>query len=144
MTTYTLTELYDKRSELAGLIIQAEKRARELRADLAHVEAAIRILRPGTELPKLVPKRVEYRPRYFKRGALATTIRNYMREHADSEIAVADMMPLVIGDRVVNPAEYQKIAVGAYDALRRMERKGSVERIGDGWKVARWRLAGEA
>jgi len=51
MTTYTLTELSDKRNELAGLIEQAEKQARQYRADLAHVEAVIRILRPGTELP---------------------------------------------------------------------------------------------
>jgi hypothetical protein len=64
MTSYTLTELFDKRAELAGLILQAEKQARQLRADLAHVEATIRILRPGIELPKVVPKRVEYRPRY--------------------------------------------------------------------------------
>lgn len=48
MTTYTIKELFDKRAELAGLIVQAEKQARQLRADLAHVEAAIRILRPGT------------------------------------------------------------------------------------------------
>jgi hypothetical protein len=52
------------------LILQAELCARQLRADLAHVEATIRILRPGIELGKVVPKRVEYRPRYFKRGEL--------------------------------------------------------------------------
>ena len=68
MTTYTLTELFSKRAEIAGLIVQTEKQVRQLRADLAHVEATIRILRPGTELPKLVPRRVEFRPRYFKRG----------------------------------------------------------------------------
>lgn len=44
MTTYTLTELFDKRNELAGEILQAEKRARQLRADLAHVEATRRSL----------------------------------------------------------------------------------------------------
>ncbi|HEX3860360.1 MAG TPA: hypothetical protein VHY35_01555 [Stellaceae bacterium] len=141
MTTYTISELHDKRSELAGEIIQTEKRVKQLRDDLAHVEATIRILRPGIDLPKLVPKRVEYRPRYFKRGALALTIRNYMREHGEEPVAVVDMMPLAIGERTINPAEYQKIAIGVYDALRRMERKGSVQRVGQGWKVARWTLA---
>src|SRR3954452_3831697 len=102
MTTYTLTELHDKRAELAGEIIQAEKRARELRADLAHVEAAIRILRPGEGLPKVVPRRVEFRPRYFRRGALAKLILDYMREHAGEAVAVADMMPLVAVDRTLN------------------------------------------
>lgn len=51
MTTYTLSELFDKRNELAGLILQAEQQARALRADLAHVEATIRILRPGIDCP---------------------------------------------------------------------------------------------
>jgi hypothetical protein len=144
MTSYTLTELFDKRSELAGLIVQAEKQARQLREDLAHVEATIRILRPGIELPKIVPKRVEFRPRYFKRGALARLILDYMRDHAGAEVAVADIMPLAIGDRTLNTAEYQRVAVGAYEALRRMERKRLVTRTGEGWKAARWRLAGEA
>jgi len=144
MTTFTLTELFDKRSELAGLILQAEKQARELRDDLAHVEATIRILRPGIDLPKIVPKRVEYRPRYFKRGTLARLITEYMRDHAGAEVAVANILPLAIGDRTLNAAERQRIAVGVYEALRRMERKRLVTRAGEGWKGARWRLASEA
>ena len=140
MTTFALAELIDKRAELAGEIIQAEKRARELRADLAHVEATIRILRPGIELGKVVPRRVEFRPRYFKRGALAKLILDYMREHAGETIAVADIMPAAIGDRSLNPAEHRRVAVGIYEALRRAERKGIVSREGEGWKNACWRL----
>jgi hypothetical protein len=82
MTTFAIAELFDKRAELAGQIVQAEKQARQLRADLAHVEAAIRVLRPGIELPKVVPRRVEFRPRYFKRGQLTRLILDYMRSHA--------------------------------------------------------------
>jgi hypothetical protein len=141
MTTATLAELHDKRAELAGQIIQAEKLARQLRNDLAHVEAAIRILRPGIELGKVVPKRVEYRPRYFKRGDLARLIRDYMREHAGQPVAAADILPLAIGDRILNPAEHNRVAVGIYEALRRLERKGVVVRDGEGWKAASWRLA---
>lgn len=140
MTTYTLTELFDKRSELAGLILQSEKRTRELREELIHIEAAIRILRPGIDMPKIVPKRVEYRPRFFKRGELARLCSNYMREHAGKTVAVADMLPSAIGDRTVNTAERYRIAVGVYESLRRMERKGIVTRTGEGWKAARWRL----
>lgn len=139
MTTYTLAELHDKRAEIAGQIIQLEKQARQLRANLAHVEATIRILRPGIELGKIVPKRVEYRPRYFKRGELANLLRGYMRGHP-SDVAIADIMPLALGDRNPNPEEYQRIAVGLYEALNRLRRKGTVERIGQGWKGSRWRL----
>lgn len=141
MTTYTLTELHDKRAELAGLIIQADKQAREYRADLAHVEATIRILRPGIELPKIVPKRVEFRPRHFARGVLARLILDYMRDHAGETVAVAGILPLAIGDRSLNTAERNRVALGVYEALRRAERKGIVERAGEGWKAARRLLA---
>ena len=141
MTTYTLTELHEKRAELAGEIIQAEKRVRELRADLAHVEATIRILRPGIELGKVVPRRVEFRPRYFKRGTLAKLILDYMRQHAGETVTVADILPTAIGDRSLNLAEHKRVAVGIYEALRRAERRRLVNRNGEGWKSARFRLA---
>src|SRR5690242_20331668 len=111
MTTYTLTELFDKRAELAGEIILAEKRARQLRADLAHVEAAIRILRPGIDLGKVVPRRIEFRPRYFKRGELTRLILDFMREHAGQTVAVSDIMPLAVGERTPNATEYRNIEI---------------------------------
>ena len=69
MTTFTLKELHDKRAELAGEVILLEKRARELRADLVDVEATICILRPGEDLPKIVPRRVEVPTPPFQSGA---------------------------------------------------------------------------
>src|SRR3954468_12930586 len=117
MTTFTLKELHDKRAELAGEIIQLEKRAREMRADLAHVEATIRILRPGIELSTVVPRRVEFRPRYFKRGELTRLVLDFMREHAGQTVAVADIMPRAAGDRNLTPADYRRVEIVVYEAL---------------------------
>jgi hypothetical protein len=144
MTTYTLTDLFDKRAELAGQIVQAEKLARQLRADLAHVEAAIRILRPGIELPKVVPRRVEFRPRHFKRGQLTRLILDFMRDHATAEsVAVADIMPAAVGDRNLNSAEYRRIEIVVYEALKKLAKRGMVQQTGQGPKTARWRLSAE-
>lgn len=140
MTTYTLTELYDKRAELAGLILQAEKRARELRAELTHIEAAIRILRPGTDLPKLVPKRVEFRPRYFKRGQLTKLLFNYLREHAGQPVTVDDILPLAIGDRVLSAREKEILRNTIHTAIHKMTKRGIVERLPAQGRVVRWRL----
>ena len=144
MTTFALAELFDKRAELAGQIVQIEKQARQLRADLAHVEAAIRVLRPGTELPKVVPRRVEFRPRYFKRGQLTRLILDYMRAHAGETVAVADIMPAAVGDRNLNSAEYRRVEIVAYEALHKLAKRGAVQQTGQGAKVARWQLGGEA
>jgi len=72
---------------------------------------------------------------------LTSLCADYMREHAGSEVAVAEMLSLAIGERTVNTAERYRIAIGVYEALRRMERLGLVTREGEGWKGARWRLA---
>jgi hypothetical protein len=143
MTAYTRKELHDKRAKLVREIIQLETRARELRADLAYIETAIRFLWPGEELPKVVLRRGERRPHHFKRGALTKLILDYMREHAGEVVSVADMMPLVAEGRTLNLAEYQRAAVGVYGALRRAETKQLIERTGEGWKAATWRLAAE-
>lgn len=143
MTTQTLAELHDKRAELAGLIIQVEKQARQLRADLAHVEAAIRILRPGVELEKVVPRRVEFRPRYFKRGELTRLVLGFMREHAGQTVAVADIMPRAAGDRNLNPADYRRVEVVVYEALKKLAKRGAAQQTGQGTKAARWRLSAE-
>ena len=140
MTTYTLTELFNKRAELAGLIVQAEKQVRQLRADLAHVEATIRILRPGTELPKIVPRRVEFRPRYFKRGQLTRLIRDYLRDHVAEAVAVADIMPAAVGDRTLNSVEYRRVEIVVYEALKKLAKRGTVRQTGQGAKSAYWQL----
>ena len=139
MTTYTLTELFDKRAELAGEIVQAELRARQLRGDLAHVEATIRILRPGIELPKIVPKRVEYRPRYFKRGQLTRLIPDYIRQHADAPITVADILPLVIGDRSLSHDEKTRIRSIVQQALRKLARHERSSKSPPRGRTLRWR-----
>jgi hypothetical protein len=141
MTTYTLTELYDKRAELAGLILQAEKQARDLRADLAHVEATIRILRPGTELPKIVPKRVEYRPRYFKRGQLTRLCLDFIRDRAGEPFAVADIMPLAIGGRELSARDQEILRVTIHQALHKIAKRGTIERVAGAGRIVRWKLA---
>jgi hypothetical protein len=141
MTTYTINELYDKRAELAGLIVQAEKAVRDLRADLAHIEAAIRILRPGTALEKVVPRHVEYRPRYFKRGQLTRLILDYMRKHAGELVVVADIVPLAVGNRALSPHERDRLGVTIYSALVKLADKGLVERAGSGARQSRWKMA---
>lgn len=133
--------ILSKRAELAGQIIQAEKHARQLRDDLAHVEAAIRILRPGVELEKVVPRRIEFRPRYFKRGELTRLVLNFMREHAGETIAVADIMPRAAGDRNLNPADYRRVEVVVYEALKKLAKRGTVQQTGQGAKAAHFVLS---
>jgi hypothetical protein len=145
MTTYTLTGLYDKRVELAWQILETEKQARQLRDDLAHVEATIRILRPGAELPKVVPRRVEFRPRYFKRGALTRLCLDYLRDHAGQPmVAVSDILPLAIGERDLTARDQEILRVTIHQAMHKLAKRGIIERLPAEGRIVHWRLAGEA
>jgi hypothetical protein len=50
----------------------------------------------------VVPRRVEFRPRYFKQGELTRLVLNFIREHAGQTVApnrIARRFVLSAGDR---------------------------------------------
>lgn len=142
MTSPAIAALREKRAELAGEIIHLEKQAARLRSDLGHVDAALRVLSPGIDLEKIVPRRIHYRPRHFKRGHLTRLCLEFLRDQA-APIAVADIMPVALEGRTLNAHEHQRLAVAIYQALYKLGKRGVVEQVGEGVKAARWRLAAE-
>ena len=56
MTEFAVSALSRKRGEMAGEIIAREAALDQLRADLVHLDAAIRIMRPDAE-PELIRPR---------------------------------------------------------------------------------------
>ena len=140
MTTYTLSELFDKRNELAALIEQAEKQAKQYREDLVHVEATIRILRPGMDLPAIVRKRIEYRPRYFKRGQLSRLVLDWIREHGDEPFTVNDVLPVAVGERDLNHRDKEILRQSIHTVLHKLTARGTVERVAGRGRTVCWRL----
>lgn len=140
MTSPAIARLIEKRAEIAGELRQLHKRMLQLRTDLAHVDGALRVLDPGIELEKLAPKRIEFRPRYFKRGQLTRLVLDFMREHAGESVAVSAIMPVAIGDRTLNSAEFRRVEVVVYEALRKLAKRGIVAQHGQGATVARFSL----
>ena len=54
---------------------------------------------------------------------------------------VADVMPAAVGDRTLNSAEYRRVEIVVYEALKKLAKRGTVSQIGQGAKAARWRLS---
>lgn len=138
MTTYTLTELFDKRNELAGLIEQAEKQAKQYREDLTAIERAIHILRPGLDLPPIVRKRIEYRPRYFKRGQLSRLLLNWIRQRGAEPFSVDDVLPVAVGERDLTHRDKEILRTSIHTVVGKYEKRGIVERIAPQGRVVRW------
>jgi hypothetical protein len=66
--SYCLSGLVAKRAELAGEIRLAEERLDQLRADILHLDAAIRIIAPGYHTDAIVPKARRQRREWFGNG----------------------------------------------------------------------------
>lgn len=86
-------------------------------------------------------RRVEFRPRYFKRGQLTRLILDYLRDHTGELVAVADIMPAAVGDRTLNSTEHRRVKIVTYELLHKLAKRGTVQQTGQGAKGARWRLA---
>lgn len=52
--------------------------------------------------------------------------------------AVANIMPSAVGKRNLNLAEYRRVEVVVYEALKKLAKRGVVEQTGQGAKAARW------
>jgi hypothetical protein len=76
-------------------------------------------------------------PRYFKCGQLTRLCLDYIRAHAGEPITVADIMPLAIGDRVLNAREQEILRVTIHQALHKIAKRGAIERMASQGRIVR-------
>jgi hypothetical protein len=137
----TAETLRRKRDEITRTIAEYEKRLNQARADLAHINAAVRIFAHGDAEGKFAAPYVDIY-RMFKRGEMASICREALKAGPQNtrELAVAVMKAkdLDAGDKVLAKA----IAHRLIHALRIQARIGKL--VGAGrYKAARiWRLPG--
>jgi hypothetical protein len=138
-TPIAVAALQRKRAEIAGLIADMEKRLAEHRADLVHIDNALRLMNspiPGDAVPARKP-----RPRnrgYFAHGELSRRIYETLRERetvSGAELADIALAAKGIDDRSIRATFVARFLV----RLDQMATRGDVERIGSGNGV-RWRL----
>ena len=131
--------LQRKRAEIAGVIADLEKRIAEHRADLVHIDNALRLMDspiPGDAIPARKP-----RPRntgYFAHGELSRRIYEALRER--ESISGAELADLALADKCIEDRGIRATFVARFLVrLDQMALRGDVERIGSGNGV-RWRL----
>lgn len=133
--------LQRKRAEIAGLIVDIEKRLVAHRADLVHIDNALRLMNSpiaGDEIPARRP-----RPRntgYFVHGELSRRIYEALRER--ETVSAAELADLALADKRIEDAGVRATFVARFLVrLDQMALRGHVARIGGGRGV-RWRLVG--
>jgi hypothetical protein len=142
--TVTMNALVAKRAEILFEITEAEKRIEQLRTELVHLDAVLRMFRPDFKAEGLpVRHRRPTKSPYFAHGEMTKRIYDAMRinETVNSfEIAATAMRDKGLdpdNDKPTRTDFVRRVSL----ALGDMHRKGKVEKIGRG-RAMRWKLTG--
>jgi hypothetical protein len=89
--SHAVHALKRKRAQIAGLIRDHERQARNLRLALAHVDATLKLFDDEADPDAIIPKRVHRRTRYFDGPELARLVLNELRK-ADGQPITTDAL----------------------------------------------------
>ena len=138
--TFVISGLSEKRSAVAGRIVDLRQELNKLQGDLVHIDAVLRLygLAPE-ELP--TKGRVSIRSAYFARNELSRRCRDLLREKGT--IKADDVSVQAMRDKGLDPETERRIRT---DFTRRilitlhdLRKAGTIEKVGHGRGVV-WRL----
>ena len=142
--TVTANALVAKRADILFEIGELEKRIEQLRIELVHLDAVLRMFRPDFKSEGLpVRHRRPTKSPYFAHGELTKRIYDAMRisgSVASIKIAIAAMREKGLdpdNDPVTRTDFVRRVTLQLNDLVR----KGRVEKIGRG-RAMRWKLLG--
>jgi hypothetical protein len=135
--------LVAKRGDILFEIGELEKKADQLRTELVHLDAVLRMFRPDFKAEGLpVRHRRPTKSPYFRHGELTQRIFDALREHG--QITSLDVAVIAMRDKCLDPDTDRLTRI---DFVRRitlqlndMFRKGKIEKMGRG-RAMRWKIA---
>jgi hypothetical protein len=137
--SHVVSALRLKRAEISGHIHDLEKRIARQRANLANLDATIKLFSPGANPDAIAPKRAYRRTRYFARNELSRLTQDALRTASgpltSGEIAAAVMQ--ANGMAADDAAFKEIVAERALTVLRRLARRGAVVKHGTS-RDAKW------
>jgi hypothetical protein len=134
--------LIAKRRELAGIIDMLQSQLDQHRANLTHIDGALRVLATDLDPETIRPKRAYRRNRYFARNELSRLCLSVFRTAAGELLSTDNIADRVIaakgfdmGDAILRAAIRAQVG----STLKRLHRNGEIENIGAG-RASKWRL----
>lgn len=139
--TFIISGLREKRSGVAGRIVDLRREIDRLQADLFHIDAVLKLY--DVEPADIPTKgRIPVRSAYFGRNEITRRIYDALRS---GETIAAERIALqAMRDKGLDPAADRKLKMGFTRrflvSLHDLKKAGTVQRVGSGRGV-RWRLA---
>ena len=130
--SHVVSALRLKRAEISGHIHDLEKRIARQRANLANLDATIKLFSPGANPDSIPPKRPYRRTRYFGRNELSRLVMDTLRL-ATGPLAAADIATAVMRAKGAGADDeaFKAIVAGrALGVLRALAKHGEVVRTG--------------
>jgi hypothetical protein len=129
---------------LAGIIDELQRQLDQHRADLTHIDGALRVLATDLDPETIRPKRVYRRNRYFARNELSRLCLGVLRTAAGELLSTDDITGRVIAtkgfdlaDAILRAAIREQVG----STVKRLHRNGAIENSGAG-RASKWKLAG--
>src|ERR1700738_604585 len=141
--SHVVSALRLRRAEISGHIHDLEKRIARQRANLANLDATIKLFSPGTNPDAIPPKRSYRRTRYFAHNELSRLTQDALRT-ASGPLTSAEIAAAVMQAKAMPPndAAFKEIvAKRALTVLRRLAKRGIVVKHGTS-RDAKWALMG--
>jgi hypothetical protein len=137
--TQVVSALRNKRAELAGMLRQLEQQLAQQRANLAHVDATMRLFDPDIRPKDIRPKQPRTRNAWFRQGECLRLIYDELRE-ATQPVTTRELAERIMRLKAIPTADndrrdrIQKTLLASLN--RAKETIARVETAG----VVRWRL----
>lgn len=136
---HVVSALRDKRAEVSGLIADLEKRIGQHRADLAHIDAVLRMY--GEAEPEAIaPKAVRKRNDWFKPGELSRMVLDILRI-APAPMTAREIAVEVMKRRGLDAGDARTVHLVGKLVHNAVSRQAAdlVEKVTDG-KVSAWKV----
>ena len=136
---HVIGALRNKRAELAGMLRQLEQQLGQQRANLAHVDATMRLFDPNIRPNDIRPKQPRERNTWFRPGECLRLIYDELRE-ATQPVTTRELAERIMRVKAIPPADndrrerVQKTLLSSHN--RAKETIARVETAG----AVRWRL----
>jgi hypothetical protein len=124
--SHVVSALVDKRAEIAGRIRQMEQQLGQFRADLMHVDAAIRLFAPELEPRTIRAKAIHRSDGWFGLGEIRRLVLDVLRG-AIRPLRTPELVAAVMAAKGFDPADrasFIKVQWKVGATLRRLAKRG--------------------
>lgn len=135
---YALSALREKRAGLDGEIKALQRRIKQATAEMAHVDASLRLLAPSSDPATLRPKKFYKRLKLFRQGELGRLITGVLR-HARRPMGTHEIITAVLDGGGWGEDARRPLGVRVRTNLSYLDATGRIEKTGRG-RRAHWAL----